>query len=726
MPSPLPPPPPSGLWFGGDYNPEQWPEEVRAEDVELMRRAGVTLVTVGVFSWGLLEPREGEYRFGWLDRALDRLHAAGIRVALATPTASPPPWFGLAHPDAMPVTADGVRLTHGSRDTYDVCAPAYRDASARIARALADRYAHHPALAMWHVHNEYGTWSHSEHTARAFRAWLRRRRGDLDALNRAWTTAFWSQHYSDWEQVRPPRATQYLPNPAHVLDFRRFLSDAMLDHFLLQRDVLRQARPEVPVTTNLAFGDWVPVDPWRWAEHMDLVAIDDYPDRPGTEGAEQTAFAADLARSWADRVPGRGRPWLLMEQAAGVTYTPGGARPTAPGELLRRSVSHVARGSGGVMFFQWRASRGGAEQWHSGMVPHAGPDSRVFGEVCELGALLPRVAEARGAEVVADAAVTWDPECWWALGAPSLPSRNTDYLEAVRQAHRVLWRSGRTVDFVRPDREPPRVPLLVVPCLYLLSDEAAERLARFTEEGGTLVVTHLSGVADPDGTVRVGGYPGALRGLLGIRGVEMYPLAPGEEIDVGFGPEDEADGTDAAGGTYTATVWSEDVRLEGAEAVARYASGPLEGSPAVTRRRHGAGSAWYVSARLSDAGLARVLGEAVKTAGSEWAPEGTGTAGAEEVAWAEAAPGVRATAGPEGAAGAEGTATELDLEVVRRVDGALTWVFVTNHGSQARRIDPALWGLAPGAHDLVSGRPGDGLTLRGGGVAVLRGTAVDN
>ncbi|MFJ9555605.1 beta-galactosidase [Nocardiopsis sp. NPDC101807] len=665
--------PSSPLWFGGDYNPEQWPEKVREEDVDLMLRAGVNLVTVGVFSWGLLEPREGEYRFEWLDRTMDRLGEAGIGVALATPTASPPPWFTLAYPDAMPVTADGTRLTHGSRDTYDVCAPAYREASARIARALAERYAGHPALRMWHVHNEYGSWSHSDHTARAFRDWLRRHHHDLGRLNEAWTTAFWSQHYSEWEQILPPRATQYLPNPAHVLDFRRFLSDEMLDHFLDQRDVLREVRPDVPVTTNLAFGDWVPVDPWRWAEHLDLVAVDDYPDLTGQGGAEQTAFAADLARSWAARIPGGGRPWLLMEQAAGVTYTGELTRPKSPGETVRHSLAHVARGSRGAMFFQWRASRGGAEQWHSGMVPHAGPDSRIFREVCELGSLLPRVAEASDAEVVADAAVTWDPESWWALGSPSLPSRSVDYLESVRQVHRVLWRSGRTVDFVRPDRELPRVPLLVVPALYLLSDAAAERLARYTEGGGTLVVTYLSGLADPSGTVRTGGYPGALRDLLGVRVEEMYPMFAGETVGMDLGMVREE-----------VTTWSEHVHLAGAEAVARYAGGPLDGFPAVTRRRYGAGEAWYVSARLSDRGLGRVVSEA---AGS-------------------------------------GPFPEDGLDVVRRVGPDGAWVFVTNHDDRSRRIDPARLGLGPDAVDLLSGASANGLNLPGGGVAVLRGHPV--
>ncbi|MBB6118344.1 beta-galactosidase [Nocardiopsis algeriensis] len=664
------PTPPAPLWFGGDHNPEQWPEETLAEDLELMRRAGVTLVTVGVFSWSLLEPREGEYDFGWLDRVMDRLHGAGIRVSLATPTASPPPWFTLAHPDAMPVGAEGTRLVHGSRDTYDVCAPAYRQASVRITRALAERYGDHPALALWHVHNEYGTWTWSDHCARAFRDWLRRRHDTLEELNRAWTTAFWGQHYSAWEQVLPPRATQYLANPAHVLDFRRFLSDEMLDHFLDQRDVLRARTPDVPVTTNLAFGDWVPVDQWRWAEHVDLVAIDDYPDRPGGSGDEQTAFAADLARSWADRVPAGGRPWLLMEQAAGVVYTGGLTRPKAPGEIARHSLSHVARGSHGAMFFQWRASRGGAEQWYSGMVPHAGPESRIFREICELGEVLGRLAEVRDADVLADAAVVWDPESWWAMGAASLPSKDLDYLEAVRQAHRVLWRSGRTVDFVRPDRDLPQVPLLVVPSLYLLSDRAAERLARWTEDGGTLVVTYMSGIADPTGTVRTGGYPGALRDLLGIRVEEMYPMAPGETVgmDVGMVREE-------------VSRWSEHVHLTGAEAVARYAGGPLDGFPGVTRRRHGAGEAWYVSAHLNDRGLGRVITEA---------------------------------------AGA-GAFPEEDLDVVRRVGPEGVWVFLTNHGRHAQRIDPARLGLGPGSVDLLSGTPAEGLRLPGGGVAVLRG-----
>ncbi|BCB73999.1 hypothetical protein Pflav_004090 [Phytohabitans flavus] len=343
-----------GLCYGGDYNPEQWPEDVWREDVALMRRAGVNLVSVGVFAWSRLEPEEGRYTFDWLDRVLDLLDAGGVKVALATPTASPPPWFSLAHPDALPVRADGTRLLHGSRDTYCASAPAYREACRRIARELARRYADHPAVALWHVHNEYGTVCHCDHAAAAFRAWLRDRYRTLDALNDAWTTAFWSQHYADWAYVFPPRATQYLPNPGQVLDFRRFWSDELLAAYVEQRDVLRAAGPDVPVTTNYVFGAWVPVDHARWAREVDLVAIDHYPSDAGPGAEEETAFAADLARSWAG-----GRPWLLMESAPNLVYTGGRMHAKEPGRMARHSLSHVARGSRGAMFFQWRAPRGG-------------------------------------------------------------------------------------------------------------------------------------------------------------------------------------------------------------------------------------------------------------------------------------------------------------------------------------------------------------------------------
>ncbi|TCN44540.1 beta-galactosidase [Kribbella orskensis] len=640
------------LYFGGDYNPEQWSPAVWAEDMALMRQAGVNLVTVGVFSWSSLEPEPGRYEFGWLDRVLDLLAGNGIRVNLATPTASPPPWFSLAHPEALPVTADGVRLLHGSRDTYCVCSPAYREAAVGIARTLGERYGSHPALEMWHVHNEYGTTCYCDQVSVSFRRWLEDRYGGLAALNEAWTTAFWSQGYSAWEQVFPPRRTQYLANPAQVLDFRRFFSDELLTAYREQKAVLRSLSPGIPITTNFVFGSWVPVDHWRWAREVDLVAIDHYPEGAGIEAEQQTAFGADLARSWAG-----GGSWLLMEQAAGSLSDGGRMHAKEPGRMTRHSVSHIARGSRGSLFFQWRASRGGSERFHTAMVPHAGPDSRAFREITALGEALPRLAEADEGAVDAEVAILWDAESWWATDGPGLPSPEIDYLAAVRAAHRQLWSLGVSADFAHPTGDLSRYRAVIVPSLYLVSDEAAAAINRYAEGGGQLLVTSLSGIADATSQIRLGGYPGAFRDVLGLRVEEFLPV---DSVDLDTGDR--------------GTGWSERLRLEGAEALARYQGGPLDGLPAITRHHN----AWYVSTWLDDPSYKSLVDKVIRAAG------------------------ITPPALPEG------------VEVITRSSGKTRWRFILNHTSHPVAL--------PGnGVDLLTGETfGDEFTVPAGAWAVLR------
>ncbi|WP_181808301.1 beta-galactosidase [Streptomyces shenzhenensis] len=648
-----------GLAFGGDYNPEQWDERVWKEDDTLMRRARVNLATVGVFSWALLEPEEGRYDFAWLDAHIDRLHAGGVAVDLATPTASPPPWFTLAHPDALAVRPDGTRLTHGSRDTYCLTAPAYRGAARRMAAALAERYGDHPALALWHVHNEYGTLCWCDHTAAAFRVWLRARHGSLDTLNQAWGTAFWSQRYTSWEQVLPPRATQWHKNPGQALDFRRFWSDEIIAAFREQRDAIR-THSDRPVTTNLMLPAYQNVDLWAFARELDIVTSDQYPSAPGLDAAADAAFHADRTRSLAG-----GRPWLLMEQGTNTVYDGDRVLGKEPGEILRHTLGHIARGSEGALFFQWRQSRAGAETWHSAMVPHAGPDSRIFREVTQTGEAVARLAELAGSTVTASVAVLHDPDAWWALGVDGLPSAGLDYHTTLLRAHRALWDTGVTVDFAHPEHELSRYRLVVAPALFLLSDAGAENLRRYVADGGILLVQHAAGYVDERMHARLGGYPAvALREALGIRVEEYRPLRQDERIAL-------------SNGSY-GTVWSESLRSEGAQTLAAYTRGMLTDSPALTRNGLGNGQGWYLSTRLDDADYGALVGRLLKEAGVE--PE---------------LPGLPA--------GVEA--------VTRHAPDGRRWHLLINHRDEAVPLpDPA--------HDLMTGGlahevpPGGGAVLR--------------
>ncbi|MET9115819.1 beta-galactosidase [Streptomyces longwoodensis] len=659
----------SGIAYGGDYNPEQWPEEVWAEDMRLMREAGVNLVSVGIFAWALLEPSEGVYDFSRLDRVLDLLHENGIAADLATPTAAPPAWFFRAHPEALPVDRDGRPLSYGSRQTFCPSSPAYRQAALRIAGALAERYADHPAVRMWHVHNEYGCHNaecYCDTSAAAFRTWLRTRYGDdLDALNTAWGTTFWSQWYYDWEEVLPPRATGAVPNPTHLLDWRRFCSDALLSLCRAEVAVLRGAAPEVPATTNfMVMPAFDALDYWRWAPELDVVSNDHYLFSTDPEPYVDLALSGDLVRSLAG-----GGPWLLMEHSTGAVNWQPVNRAKNPGELRRNALAHVARGADGIAYFQWRAARAGAEQWHSAMLPHAGTDSRIWQDVVRLGTDLAALAEVKGSRSPADVAVVWDWDARWAVELPSQPSAEVRFLDRVRSWYEPLWRAGVAVDFVRPDADLSAYRLVLAPSLYLVDDAGAANLTAHAARGGTLAVGFHSGMVDASCHVRPGGYPGAFREALGVRTDELFPLLPGE--------------TRALTGGGTATLWSERVRLAGARAVTAYADGPLAGVPAVTRHAHGEGTAWYVATHPDAATLGELLRGMCAEAGVRPVLDGV----------------------PEG------------VEAVRRRGEDADYLFLIDHGGDGARVR-----VPEKATELLTATPlPDGLVEIGAGeVAVVR------
>ncbi|MEJ8648594.1 beta-galactosidase [Streptomyces sp. MS1.AVA.3] len=588
-----------GIRFGGDYNPEQWPEEVWAEDLKLMKAAHVTMVTAGIFSWAKVEPRSGAWDFGWFDRVMDGLAGAGIAVCLATMTASPPPWLSHAHPEILPEDADGRRRWPGGRQHYCPSSPVYRAHAVRLVEQLATRYAGHPALALWHVGNEYGCHTRQCYctvSADDFRSWLRARYGSVDVLNAAWSTAFWSQAYGDFDEVLPPRTAPTFPNPAQQLDYLRFGDEALRACYLAEKAVLDRVTPEVPVTTNL-MPQHKPVDAFAWSAHMDTMALDFYQDPYAPDDHIRAGYVFDLMRSARS-----GQPWMLLEQAPGaVNWRPRNG-PKPPGAMRLWSWQAIAQGADAVLYFQWRQSLGGAEKFHSAMLPHGGTDTRIFREVTDLGRELASVPGIEGTRSRAGVALLADWHSWWALELDSKPSTALDHSRIALDHYRPLFEAGVACDVVPPQRELSGYRLVVAPNLYLLTADDAQRLASYVRDGGQLLVSFFSGIVDAHDRVHPGGCPAPLRELLGLRVEEFWPLDEGQSVVVGDGVR-----------TGRADLWSEVIDLEGAEALAHFTDGDLAGRPAVTRHAYGRGTVWYVGTRL-DAALMRALLDDVRAA----------------------------------------------------------------------------------------------------------------
>lgn len=658
------------IWYGGDYNPEQWPEEVWHEDAILMQQAGVNLVSIGIFAWSYLEPQPGQYDFAWLDRLMDLLYDHGVHASLGTATASPPPWLAHRHPRSLPVTADGVTLWPGGRQAYCPHSRAYMKASSALVTRLAERYKDHPALAIWHINNEYGchvSECFCDKSAAAFRNWLQERYGTLDELNRAWGTAFWSQRYGDWDEINPPRRAPTFANPTQQLDWRRFSSDSLIALSDMETEILRRITPEVPVTTNF-MGFFKPADYRKWAHREDVVSLDTYPDPSDAFAAAQNAAQCDLTRSLGD-----GKPWMLMEQtSSAVNWRPRNVLKQ-PGQMRLWSMQALARGANTVMFFQWRAARAGAEKFHGALVPHVGTqDSRVWREVSALGNELQELGPLAQSRVVADAGILVDWQNWWALELDSKPSTAVTFYDRLASFYGPLFAANITTDFVFTDSDLADYKVIFVPNLYLVDDATAARLEAYVADGGTLVMGFFSGIVDENEHIRLGGYPAPFRKLLGIRVEEFAPMAEDEHNEVRF-----ADGSSSA-----CDLWADVIDLEGATALATFIGNFYAGRAAITEHTYGRGRAIYLGTRLAPEAMGALLGQIC--------------AGVGVMPTASAPPGV---------------------EVVRRRtdDGRTLW-FVLNHRPELTAVTLPVAGL-----DVLTGAEVPGtVALEPYGVSIVQ------
>lgn len=615
-----------GIAFGGDYNPDQWSEETWDDDVRLMKKAGVNTVALAIFSWDRIQPQENRWDFGWLDRIIDKLGKAGIATDLASATATAPLWLYEKHPEVLPCDKFGHPVNAGSRQSWSPTSPVFKEYALTLCRKLAERYGANPYVTAWHMGNEYG-WNnrndYSDNALNAFRLWCERKYGTIGALNQAWGTTFWGQEMNSFDEVLIPRfmGADSMVNPGQKLDFERFGNDMLLDFYKAERDAIAEICPDKPFTTNFMVStDQCCMDYADWANEVNFVSNDHYFHEGGEMHLDELACSDALMDSFA-----LGKPWYVMEHStSAVQWKPLNMRKRK-GETVRDSLAHVAMGADAINFFQWRASAFGAESFHSAMVPHAGEDTKLFRQVCELGETLRTLADAgvQGSELErSDTAILFSAESEWATRSQTLPSMKLNHWHDVRDWYRAFLNAGSRADIVPLKYDWSDYKTVVLPTVLMLSAVDTRRLADFAAAGGRVVVGYATGLIDENFHTWLGGYPGAgnglLRDMLGIRGEEFNILGSGvegepEAIRLGAGGEVALEDAAALNGATT-RLWQNDVTVTGdrTQVLAMYAGEEadeweLNGMAAVTRNPYGAGEAYFVGCDLDVADLTKLI-----------------------------------------------------------------------------------------------------------------------
>lgn len=601
------------LLHGGDYNPEQWLDrpDILAQDIELMKKACVNTVTLGVFSWSVLEPEEGVFNLDWLADIIHNLYANGICTILATPSAARPAWLAHKYPEVRRVRADRVRELYNRRQNYCYTSSIYREKVRTIDQKLAQRFGDDPAVILWHISNEMGGDCHCALCQAEFRRWLQARYGTLEALNKAWSARFWSHDYTNWEQIESPAPHGENAVQALALDWKRFVSDRHIDFLKFERDTVKEIAPNAKFTVNMMYR-FDGIDYFKMAKEIDVASWDNYPTwHKPSETVEETvldtAMMHDLFYSMKDK------PFLLMESSPSFTNWQPVSKQKKPGIAELAALQTVAHGADSVLYFQWRASRGAEEKLHGAVIGHDGrEDARSFTETVQVGQKLEALAEITAVKREKQAAIVHDWQNKWALEGSCGPrNAGMGYWDELKRHYNALAREGIAVEFVDQNADLTGYGLVVVPMLYLLTDAFAKKLCAFAQNGGTVIITYWSGVVDESDLCRLGDTPYGLTELLGLRRTEIDGMYDGETRSC----------MPAAGCTLPAAQASTLCEVaaldekDPAEPLSLYDEDYFAGHPAASVHRYGKGRAYYLASRFDEAFYRAFYHDAAKEIG---------------------------------------------------------------------------------------------------------------
>ena len=602
------------MLHGGDYNPDQWLDrpDILEEDIRLMHKAHVNCVSLGIFSWARLEPEEGVYDFEWLDEIIERLHNGGIKIILATPSAARPAWMAQHHEEVLRVNNQHQRMHFGERHNHCLTSPYYREKVRQIDTALAERYSRHAAVIMWHLSNEYGGECHCPLCQQAFRDWLKEKYGTLENLNKCWWTSFWSQRYTDWSQIESPGPLGEVSSCSMWVDWRRFVTHQCCTFLDMERKAVQSVNPELKCTNNLMERFW-DYDYFKLAEYMDVVSWDAYPEwHRGDNLALASEFAMhhDLMRSL------KHQPFLLMESTPSQVNWKPHNKLKRPGMHLLASLQAVAHGSQSVQYFQWRKGRGGAEMFHGAVVGHDGTgDTRVFHDVQDVGIALEKLSPVvYDQHNKADVCILFDWENRWAIDyAQTGQKGNMRYFDTVCMHYRALWEMGVNVDFrdMRAFEDAEKTvensldgyKLVVAPMLFMFRDGIENKLRKFVENGGTLVMTYFSGVVDEYDLAHLGRTPHGLTEVLGLSATDLDALYPDDRNALVLND----------GRSFEIRDLCEILKVDTASTMGVYADDFYGNTPCLTVNDYGKGKAWYLAAKVEQAGLSAIYSGIVDT-----------------------------------------------------------------------------------------------------------------